>query len=145
MNELNIYLKETPLKFLIKILNEYYENDKKEDYPLEYSFIKKYIDDKNKEIIDTDIKNHFEQFNKLIINANKNIIDNVIADIIKLKKKYKYTTNNFNNLFDPKYIDLFYLYQANSKDDYVENDKDNDEMQKKIIKLLFILLLNHYY
>lgn len=129
MNELNIYLKETPLKFLIKILSEYYENDKKEDYPPEYSFIKKYIDDKNKEIIDNDIKTQFEHFNKLIINADKDVIDNVIADIIKLKQKYKYTTNNFNKLFDEKYIDLFDLYNSNSKDD--DNDNDNEEMQKE--------------
>ena len=45
MNELNIYLKETPIQFLIKIVNEYYESQNKSGFPHEYSFIKDYIID----------------------------------------------------------------------------------------------------
>ena len=44
MNELNIYLKETPIKFLIKLLQEYHEN--KNELPHEYSFIYEYINNK---------------------------------------------------------------------------------------------------
>jgi hypothetical protein len=114
MNELNIYLKETPIKFLIKLISEYYYNDDKKDYPLEYSFIKKYIEKNNKEIIDNDIIEKIKIYNSKIINADKNEIANIIKEIIKLNNEYPYTIDDFNKLFD-NYSDLYYLYYDEAK------------------------------
>jgi hypothetical protein len=44
MNELNIYLKETPIQCLIKLINEYLDTKDKTTLPREYSFIKEHIE-----------------------------------------------------------------------------------------------------
>jgi hypothetical protein len=47
MNELNIYLKTTPIQFLIKLLNDYTTTKNHYGYPNEYSCILKHINDKS--------------------------------------------------------------------------------------------------
>ena len=47
MNELNIYLKQTPIQFLIKLLNDY--NTDKDNNINEYSVIKKRIEDEDED------------------------------------------------------------------------------------------------
>ena len=44
MDELNIYLKKTPIQCLIKLINDYYNTEDKTILPHEYSFIKEYLD-----------------------------------------------------------------------------------------------------
>ena len=93
MNELSIYLKKTPIIFLIKILNEYYYNTNKDNLPIEYSFIKEYIDEKQQEITNKYFIKKIKELKELKKNTN------IIKDIIKLRKIYPYDFNDFNELF----------------------------------------------
>ena len=108
INELNIYLKETPIKFLIKLMNEYYYNPNKDDYSKEYIFIKDYINEMQFNLT----KKYFINKIKIINNKikEKGINKNDIRkDIIKLKEIYPYDYYYFYHLFD-NYKKLFNSY-----------------------------------
>ena len=108
INELNIYLKETPIKFLIKLINEYYYNPNKDDYSKEYIFIKDYINEMQFNLT----KKYFINKIKIINNKikEKGINKNDIRkDIIKLKEIYPYDYYYFYHLFD-NYKKLFNSY-----------------------------------
>jgi hypothetical protein len=108
INELNIYLKETPIKFLIKLMNEYYYNPNKDDYSKEYIFIKDYINEMQFNLT----TKYFIKKIKIINNKikEKEINKNDIRkDIIKLKEIYPYDYYYFYHLFD-NYKKLFNSY-----------------------------------
>ena len=112
-NELNIYLKETPIKFLIKLINEYYYNPNKDDYSKEYIFIKDYINVMQylltKKYFIKKIKIINQKFKEK--GSDKN---DIINDIIKLKEIYPYDYYYFNDLFN-NYIKLYNFYVKNDK------------------------------
>ena len=112
INELNIYLKETPIKFLIKLMNEYYYNPNKDDYSKEYNFIKDYINQKQYDLT----KKYFIKKIKIINQKfkEKGSNNDIINDIIRLKEIYPYDYYYFNDLFN-NYIKLYNFYVKNDK------------------------------
>ena len=111
-NELNIYLKETPIKFLIKLMNEYYYNPNKDDYSKEYIFIKQYINEMQYLLT----KKYFIKKIKIINQKfkEKGSNNDIINDIIRLKEIYPYDYYYFNDLFN-NYIKLYNFYVKNDK------------------------------
>ena len=108
MNELNIYLKETPIKFLIKLLNEYYNNPNKGDYSNEYNIIEDYINCMQFNLT----KKYFMKKLQIINNKIKekgNNNDIIIKKILKLRAIYPYNYYYFNDLLK-MYKKIFILY-----------------------------------
>jgi hypothetical protein len=117
MNELNIYLKETPIKFLIKLLQDYNEN--KEQFPHEYSFINEYINKKEQE--NGSYKPYeLEEYKKL------GIFGIQPYNYFFLNILYKFL--NINSLYLIKGKDGIYTYDTDNKDPdvlIVKNEKFN--------------------
>ena len=103
-------MKETPIKFLIKLINEYYNNPNKDDYSKEYNFIKDYINQKQYLLTKKYFIKKIKIINNKIKEKEKGSDNNdIINDIIKLKEIYPYNYYDFYHLFD-NYKKLFNSY-----------------------------------
>ncbi len=103
MNELNIYLKETPIKCLIKLINEYIDTVDKTQLSHEYSFIKEYIENNNKEFIRYEL-NDYEKFGNFGISGPYYFFLNLL-----------YRFLNINSLYLIQADDKTYTYDVDNK------------------------------
>jgi len=103
LNELNIYLKKTPIQCLIKLINDYIENYKEKPIPNEYIFIKEYLDDKNIEHYEPYNLNEYEKLGKFGIKLHNYFCLNLLYRFLNIKSLYllksgdniySYDTNN---------------------------------------------------
>jgi len=86
MNELNIYLKETPIKFLIKLINEYIDTTDKTKLSHEYSFIKEYIE--NNKIFKPYKLNEYEQLGDVGIRESDYFFLNLLYRFLNINSLY---------------------------------------------------------
>ena len=103
IDELNIYLKETPIKFLIKLVNEYFESSNKKEFEEEYSFINDYILKKNYKtpytLNDYNKLGDFgmQQYNYFFLNILYKFLNINSLYLLKAKSKfYTYKSENKN-------------------------------------------------
>lgn len=102
LNELNIYLKKTPIQCLIKLINEYNEYKKNgTDIPNEYMFIKDYLDKKHNEHYDI---NDYEKLGNFGIELHNYFCLNLL---------YKFL--NITSMYLLKSGDKIYTYDTNIK------------------------------
>ena len=120
LNELNIYLKKTPIQCLIKLINDYIENYKEKPIPNEYIFIKEYLDDKYKE--HKEHKEHYELYEpyepyepyKLNEYEKLGKFGIKLHNYFCLNLLYKFL--NINSLYLLKSGDNIYSYDTNNTD-----------------------------